>query len=87
MSTDLTIAWPLPAGCTRVAVVVRPKPSALAYTVLLLDRAGEELARYVGRCGAHLWHIMLLPAMRSHCAALGLAIDVVVTPFTPDPHV
>jgi hypothetical protein len=73
----LLVSWPLPEGTTGIAIDVSTKHDKFVQAVVhFVANRGEVLARYVVRCGTRVWCTLLLPAVRTHCATLGLSCAV-----------
>ncbi|MBY0490642.1 MAG: hypothetical protein K2R93_12440 [Gemmatimonadaceae bacterium] len=75
--SNLEHAWPLPSEVTFIDVnAYWHQGTRVHLAICYADKAGHVLQHYRARCGSHLWHELLLPALRSHCAQNGLRCDV-----------
>jgi hypothetical protein len=48
----------------------------VSFTTHFADKDGRVLTFHSGRCGSHLWHKLLLPAIRAHCAQNSLRCEI-----------
>lgn len=88
--SSLLEAWPMPREVHAVDIDARWQNGAfIALTVHFVDAGGHVLTYYKARCGSHLWHKLVLPALRTYCATTGLRCvvqDTTRPTAVPRPH-
>lgn len=84
----LDIAWAMPKRVTAIDIVARwLKSDVCAVVVEYRDSKGTPLNRYTMRCGSHVWHQFILPALRMWGSANGVICTVrEVLPIGPTPE-